>query len=172
MFTYNPGNGGKRSLRTITPDGLQQDLTPNVDTGPVTAYWAPDGSNLAFVLGDKVQLLSKTTLEVSTLATNAFFYRVSWSPDGRYLAYISRAQGATEAELRAVDLRGGPTLQLGTGTTLTDPAWSPDGKEIAFVRNNDVWVRTIVTGAERQLTFSPESSEQGIVWRPGSKTAL
>ncbi len=170
-FTYDPGNGGKKSLRTITPDGLQQDLTPSMDVGTVTAYWAPGGNSLAFASGDKVQLLSKTTLEVRTLATGAWGYRVSWSPDGRYLAYIYRPQGAAEMELRAVDLEGGPTLQLGTGTTLTDPAWSPDGKEISFVRNFDVWVRTMATGAERRLTFTPESDEQGLVWRPGSTTA-
>jgi len=57
-----------------------------------------------------------------------------------------------------------------TGPFLAGAAWSPDGKEIAFVRDHDVWVRTLATGVERQLTFTPQVDEWFLVWRPGSKT--
>jgi Tol biopolymer transport system component len=70
-----------------------------------------------------------------------------------------------------VDLLGGPPVPLTpTGPFLAGATWSPDGKEIAFVRDHDVWVRTLATGAERQLTFTPQVDEWFLVWRPGSKT--
>jgi Tol biopolymer transport system component len=65
-------------------------------------------------------------------------------------------------------MTGGPLLSFGPGD---GPAWLPDGKEIAFSRDSDVWVRTMETGAERRLTFTPDFSEEGIVWRPGSAAA-
>ena len=52
VFTYDSGNGAKRTLRTITPEGVQRDLTPSLDVGQVpAAYWSPDGTRLAFVFG-------------------------------------------------------------------------------------------------------------------------
>lgn len=109
-FTYDPGNGGKKSLRTITPDGLQQDLTPNIDIGTVTAYWEPAARTWPLPPVTRCSCCRKSHLSLRTLATGAWGYRVSWSPDGRYVAYVYRPPGAAEMELRAVDLQGGPTL--------------------------------------------------------------
>jgi Tol biopolymer transport system component len=106
-------------------------------------------------------LVSHKTLEVRTLDTNGVTsIRVSWSPDGRYIAYRrGNPANGMRGEIYAFDLTGGPLLNFGPGE---GPAWSPDGKEIAFIRDADVWVRTIETGAERQLTFTPNFSEEGM----------
>lgn len=57
-----------------------------------------------------------------------------------------------------------------------DPVKSPDGSREAFVRDNNVWVRTIATGAERQLTTDGTLGNYYsayIGWSPdGSKIAL
>jgi len=165
---------GQYSLRTINPAGFVRSLTPeDVNVGNIpAAYWSPDGASVAWNIAGRVQLLTVATREIRTLvAANAMSADLSWSPDGRQLVFESTDIGAGQRGLATVDLLGGPPVPLTpTGPFLAGATWSPDGKEIAFVRDHDVWVRTLATGAERQLTFTPQVDEWFLVWRPGSKT--
>ena len=34
-----------------------------------------------------------------------------------------------------------------------NPTYSPDSTKVAFTRSNDLWVRDVASGSERQLTF-------------------
>jgi len=171
VVVYGDG-AGNFSLRAINPFGFQRTLTPaDVNVGATTsAYWSPDGKSVAWNTGRSVQLLTVATREIRTLATaDAPSSRdLSWSPDGRSLVYESSDIGGGQRGLVTVDLLGGPPVAL--TPTGENAAWSPDGKEIAFVRNFDVWVRTLETGTERQLTFTPQTQEAYLAWRPGSKT--
>jgi dipeptidyl aminopeptidase/acylaminoacyl peptidase len=57
-----------------------------------------------------------------------------WSPDGKYLSFVSARQGATSAQIWLMDRRGGEGKQLTTlKADLQDYVWSPDGKKIALV---------------------------------------
>jgi hypothetical protein len=40
-----------------------------------------------------------------------------------------------------------------------DPKWSPDSKFVSFVRDGDIWVVSVETGVEQQLTFSRSSNK-------------
>ncbi|HEY4137076.1 MAG TPA: S9 family peptidase, partial [Casimicrobiaceae bacterium] len=60
-----------------------------------------------------------------------------WSPDGRYLAFLSSRQGGKGAQLWLLDRRGGEAkrvTELKTG--IRDYEWSPDGKRIALAMND------------------------------------
>ena len=57
-----------------------------------------------------------------------------WSPDGKYLSFISTRPGSDEGKLFLLDRRGGEAQKiLDTTAKLLDYAWSPDGKKIALV---------------------------------------
>jgi dipeptidyl aminopeptidase/acylaminoacyl peptidase len=56
-----------------------------------------------------------------------------WSPDGKYLSFVSARQGATAAQIWLMDRRGGEGKQLTTlKGDLQEYLWSPDGKKIAL----------------------------------------
>ncbi len=62
--------------------------------------------------------------------------QVRWSPDNKYISFVSTRNGATQSQLYLLDRRGGEAKQLtkikSTGS-LVEYAWSPDAKKIALV---------------------------------------
>ena len=92
-----------------------------------------------------------------------------WSPDGKWIAYISDATGETEIYLQ--DAEGGEPVQAtqNNDTYIWNLNWSPDSKTIVYtdrkncVRALDVASKRVTTlsefpmGAPRQVTFSPDS---------------
>jgi dipeptidyl aminopeptidase/acylaminoacyl peptidase len=60
--------------------------------------------------------------------------RARFSPDGKYLSFVSGRQGLTKPQLWLMDRRGGEAKKLtDLKTDLEDYVWSPDGKRIALV---------------------------------------
>jgi dipeptidyl aminopeptidase/acylaminoacyl peptidase len=60
-----------------------------------------------------------------------------WSPDGRYLAFLSSRQGGKGSQLWLLDRQGGEAkrvTELKTG--IRGYEWAPDGKHIALVMND------------------------------------
>ena len=56
-----------------------------------------------------------------------------WSPDGKYLSFVSNRQGATNSQIWLMDRRGGEGKQLtNLKGDLREYAWSPDGKRLVL----------------------------------------
>lgn len=57
-----------------------------------------------------------------------------WSPDNRYLAFLSSREGARETQLWLLDRRGGEAVRItSVAGGISDYAWSPDGKRLVLV---------------------------------------
>ena len=57
-----------------------------------------------------------------------------FSPDGKYISFVSARQGATKPQLWLLDRRGGEAQKLtDLKNDLDDYEWAPDGKRIALV---------------------------------------
>ena len=94
---------------------------------------------------------------------------VTWSPDGRWIAYIGDATGEDELYIRPQDGTGAPTqLTSGADTYKYGMAWSPDSTRIAwsdkknrlqFVEVTSKKVTLVDTGAWeiRDFTWAPDS---------------
>lgn len=60
--------------------------------------------------------------------------RARFSPDGKYISFISSRQGNTKGQIWLLDRRGGEAKKLtDLKTDLEDYVWSPDSKKIAMV---------------------------------------
>ena len=66
--------------------------------------------------------------------------QLSWSPDGRYIAYSCKKKAgkeyafSTDTDIYLYNILTGETSQISRGGGYdTDPVWSPDGQEIAWV---------------------------------------
>ena len=92
----------------------------------------------------------------------------TWSPDGRFLAYVSRKDGDFKIYIMNTRTRERRRL-TDFDTSEWTPSWSPDGKWIAFVSGNDDNIyKTEVNGAHPvQLTDLGGNGRPA--WSPDSK---
>ena len=63
-----------------------------------------------------------------------------WSPDGRWLAFVSEREKKGKGQLHVMPADGGEAVRLtDLRPGVTSPAWSPDGRWLAFVSRVGGW---------------------------------
>jgi TolB protein len=106
---------------------------PQATSGPSSLTWSPDGRELIYSMQGSLWRQAVGSREARQLtAEPSYDYQPDWSPDGRYVAYVSYRRDAME--LRLLDLRSGATRALlSDGAVNVEPRWSPDGTRLAFI---------------------------------------
>ena len=106
---------------------------------------SPDGEWVAYTVGSIDAARDKRDTDVHMVrwdgsrtvrltATIANESQPRWSPDGRYLAFVSKRGDASAAQLWLLDRSGGEAQRLTDFSEgVNDYAWSPDGKRIVVV---------------------------------------
>lgn len=133
---------------------------------------SPDGKRIVAVArGDVFTVPAKNGPVRNLTATSGAHERdASWSPDGKWIAYVSDASGENELWVRPQDGRGEP-LQVTSGadTYYYEPRWSPDSRRLLWsdrklrLRFVDVTtkdVTPVAQAAEGEITdydWSPDS---------------
>ena len=84
---------------------------------------------------------------------NAREISVAWSPDGKWISYLSDATGEYEIYVRAQDGSGEPRQVTSDGHAWRfPPKWSPDSKKLAFAdRANSLNIVDVDSGRVRQV---------------------
>ncbi|MCH5308353.1 MAG: PD40 domain-containing protein [Prevotella sp.] len=93
-----------------------------------------------------------------------------WSPDAKYIAYISDRTGETEVYLQPAD--GGEAIQLtkNNDTYIRSLSWTPDSKQVFYTdRKNRVVAVDVATKSKRTVLENPESEFRGLEFSPDSK---
>ena len=105
---------------------------------------SPDGLWVAYVLGtndrDSDEARSAIwmvswdgTQRLALTAAADGTSKPRWSPDGRYLSFLSTPAGSDKSQIMLLDRRGGDAGQLTNVTgDIGEYAWSPDGKRLVF----------------------------------------
>lgn len=160
---------------------IEQKLGPRVRfeypvaEGPVRAQQiryprlSPDGKKLAFTALDRLWVIdypNGTPRRVSSI--DAGEHQPSWSPDGRYITYVSWSDAEGGHVYRAPAGGGAPQRLTTVSSFYSDPVYSPDGQRIVVVRG---------PREERQEDFSPQGrggQAMELVWLPagGGETTL
>ncbi len=134
---------------------------------------SPNGERMLFgARGDIFSVPAKKGITVNyTESCNANDRDAYWSPDGKYIAYISDQSGEFEIYIRNQDGSGEPVqLTSGLKTYIFDLAWSPDSKKILFndkrqtLNYVDIDTKKIV-----QVDRSDEAPWFSYDWSPDSK---
>jgi len=165
-------------------DGSVERLTENAfyDSG---ADWAPDGSAIVFTRyfpgnnpegegrGEVIQLDLSTHQERQLTDLGGYNGGVSYSPDGRFIAFHRTSDGGSELWIMNAD-GSGPRPLTDTFIDEYSPRWSPDGHWIAFVAGVgndsmgtfDLWLMRPDGSQRRGLNKAP-NTEMEHRWRPG-----
>jgi serine/threonine-protein kinase len=139
--------------------------------------WTPDGETLAYQQGFDpktwydIYLVSVTGRREARplLATKANERLPMFSPDGRWLAYVSDESGRSEVYVRrypAFDQPVQVTREGGDG-----PAWSADGRELFFEHAQGLYAVAFAdgrTGEPRQLVNLRQRGNRNALIGPGT----
>jgi WD40 repeat protein len=92
----------------------------------------------------------------------------SWSPDGRYIAYITsdRKRGSISGIYVYDTQQNTERLVLDWPDNMTAQAWSPDGQWITFSMGKQIYKKRSDGTALTQLTNNPEREYFYPVWSP------
>jgi Tol biopolymer transport system component len=161
-----------RKLRRLTTH-------PDAEVGPT---WSPDGTQIAFARFTGPQrdifVVPAEGGEEQKLATASMGppdpgSPLSWSPDGKLLAFTDRNSAEEPHGIFLFDLATSEkrrlTLPLDKKAYDAHPHFSPDGKSLAFSRSaarlEELWIVPLSGGEARQLTFDRREI-RGLDWTP------
>ncbi|MHC4596606.1 MAG: protein kinase domain-containing protein [Planctomycetota bacterium] len=151
-LTFSRNHEGTMNLYQIpvsnpSPSNIKR-LTTQLSTKPrYPTSWSPDGNYLLFMqvdlesTGYDIYILSNENKEEKAIiSTPDDEWDAMFSPDGKYIAYVSDREGRPEVFMRqfvSADISLGPPMRISTEGGFAS-TWSPDGNEIFFFNNNNI----------------------------------
>ncbi|MGC2196462.1 MAG: hypothetical protein WA628_17445, partial [Terriglobales bacterium] len=190
-FAWNGGSGPDFSLYVKivgTEEALRLTKQSSIDFNPV---WSPDGRYIAFcrILKGEAGIYIMPALGGAerrvrnTLWEGQDFYQIiravgllSWSPDGKLLAFSDRASRNEPASIFLLALDSSDVRRLTTAPQRSpgdfNPEFSPDGQTLAFLRaeSQGLAIYTVpVSGGSEQRLLSDATDHWGLAWTPDGR---
>jgi Tol biopolymer transport system component len=157
MFSSDRGGHFAVFARDANGAGTEQPVFSAEDAEVGVTDWSRDGRRLSLDLlpasrrwDIKLLPLEGTKQVIDYIVTDASEHGGRFSPDGRYVAYVSNESGTSEVYVQTFPAGGGK-WQISNGGG-AQPQWRADGKELFYVAPGDTLEAVPVsTGA----TFEP-----------------
>jgi len=174
LYQYDVTTNQQKKISVTLAEDLFSGRNKQVDASKyiTSASLSPDGKRVAFgARGDIFTVPAKNGVTRNlTQSSNAHDRNVAWSPDGKWLCYISDRSGEDELYIQAQDgQQTAKQLSKEGGSYKFKPIWSPDSKTILLSdRNQDLYYydmasekKTLVVhsdyGNVTDYSFSPDS---------------
>jgi tricorn protease len=129
---------------------------------------APDANRAVFVARGDIFTVPADKGDVRNLTQTPGIRErgAAWSPDGRWIAYLSDRTGEYEVYLRPGDGKGSEKqVTRGAGNWRFDPRWSPDSKRLAFSDSDfDLWLVEAEGGALTKVDHAPAREIDDLSW--------
>ncbi len=185
-FAWNGGTGSHFSIYVKligTEESLRLTKQASIDFNPV---WSPDGRYIAFcriqkgetgiyiipAIGGAERRVRETHWEEQDFDDVLWLGgRLSWSPDGKLLAFSDRASGNQPSSIFLLSLDSLEVRRLTSPSHVDgeyNPAFSPDGRTLAFNRGLSIYT-VPVSGGQEQFLSSGAQYGWGLAWTPDGR---
>lgn len=122
--------------------------------------WSPDGRRIAFLREGDLWIMDADGRNAA-MALSSSFFRLAWSPDGRYIAAAPDAGGP----VTVYDVDSGGVASAGQPVVYESVTWSPDGRWLLYV--GDAELRVVrPDGTDDMSWFDVERSVSDVAWSP------
>ena len=158
---------------TLTSDNVYARSAIKDGAGYISnASISPDGERITVTARGEVFNLpvDKGVTKNLTRSPGAHDREAQWSPDGKYIVYISDGTGETELYLQ--DATGSEPVQLtkDNDTYIRRFEWSPDSKSIVYTdRKNRLNLLDVATKKVTTLFQDPMGEPRGVTFSPDNK---
>lgn len=174
LYRFDPQTGKNEQIRiTLNAENIYARTEQKHVADYVTAArLSADGKRLAVTARGEVFNVPSTkgvTRNISR-TPGANEREADWSPDGRYIAYISDRTGETEIYLQPAE--GGEPIQLTTGndTYIRSLSWSPDSKTVLYTdRKNRIVTVDVASKTKNIVMQNPEQEFYSVNFSPDSR---
>lgn len=170
----------KVAISLVTDD---TERPKRISVKPSEGIVSPNGEMVAFLNRGDVFVTSveyPTTVQVTR--TPQAERHLSWGSDNRSLYYTSERSGRKNIYRARIARKDDPDFPNavefteeaifpeydgnGPVTEYSHPTISPDGKKMAYVKNrNQLWIRDLASGTDRQITNGETDRARGTTWR-------
>lgn len=179
LFTARAGRcDGSGAPQPRTAKASIEKLTSIASMVDGTPQWSPDGSRIMFESSSGTPGLWVVGANGGSQASLLFSANdvqiPKWSPDGRFIAYLSAKSGYPELWLWNA-ATGSESQFTRLGARINAFNWSPNGRWIAFSADRygsfDIWKVAVPDGQVYRLTASSQYSTYPS-WSPDSENIL
>lgn len=175
IYLHNLLTGQTQQLHITIAEDFATGRSRQVDASEFvySADLAPDGKRVVFgARGDVFTVPAKTGVTRNlTQSSGAHDRNVGWSPDGRWVSFISDRTGEDELYIQQQDGTA-PAKQLtkGGGAYKFDAVWSPDSKYLLYGdRSQHLYAVDVQSGNSTLITQANEGTVGSYTFAPDSK---
>jgi tricorn protease len=175
LFTFNLSSGEIKKVPVVIAEDFASGRNELKDVSEsITSYAiAPDGKRLVFgARGDIYTVPVKSGITRNLTGSSGVNDRnVEWSPDGKYISYISDVSGEDEIYLINQNGTEEPEQITENGDTYKyNPVWSPDGKKLLWAdKKLRLQYLDIESGKVTQIEQAKDWEMRNYNWSPDSR---
>ena len=175
LFYHDTESGDTKKIE-ITLDSDKPPVRPvykNVKENIESFAVSPSGARAAFgARGEIFTLPAKHGVTRNLTRTAGIREKnVEWSPDGKYLLYLSEESGDYEIWIRPKNAGGNPEmLTKESDSWIIGPKWSPDSKKIVYTdKKNRLWVLDVKSKKKIEADKCRYAEINNYSFSPGGK---